>query len=72
MPGRPNFLPNNSGGATDLKLHLSDQQVNAVLGYAAPDKNVLNEYQEYIEYIIRLLQLKSLPIFSTDYNCLVY
>ena len=48
-----------SGGATDLKLHVSDQQINAVLGYVSPDNNVLNEYQEYFEYVIIRLQLEN-------------
>ena len=62
IAGRPNvlyYLPDLSGGATDLKLHVSDQQVNAVLGYVSPDNNVLNEYQEYFEYVIRRLQLEN-------------
>ena len=62
IPGRPNvlyYLPDLSGGATDLKLHVSDQQVNAVLGYVSPDNNVLNEYQEYFAYVIRRLQLEN-------------
>ena len=62
IPGRPNvlyYLPDISGGATDLKLHVSDQQINAVLGYVSPDNNVLNEYQEYFEYVIRRLQLEN-------------
>ena len=45
IPGRPNvlyYLP-------DLKLHLSDQQVNTALGHVSPDNNVLNQYQEYFE-----------------------
>ena len=60
IPGRPNvlcYLPDLSGGATDLKLHVSDQQVYAVLGYVSPDNNVLNEYQEYFASVIRRLQL---------------
>ena len=52
-------MPDISGGATDLKLHVSDQQINAVLGYVSPDNNVLNEYQEYFEYVIRRLQLEN-------------
>ena len=62
IPGRPNvlyYLPDISGGVTDLRLHVSGQQINAVLGYVSPDKNVLNEYQEYFEYVIRLLQLEN-------------
>ena len=58
--GRPNILyyfSDISGGATDLKLHVSDQQINSVLGYVSPDINVLNEHQEYFEYVIRRLQL---------------
>ena len=60
IPGRPNilyYLSDISGGATDLKLHVSDQQINSVLGYVSPDNNVLNEHQEYFEYVIRRLQL---------------
>ena len=52
-------MPDISGGATDLKLHVPDQQINVVLGYASPDNNVLNEYQEYFEYVIRRLQLEN-------------
>ena len=52
-------MPDISAGATDLKLHASDQQINAVLGYVSPDNNVLNEYQEYFEYVIRRLQLEN-------------
>ena len=62
IPGRPNvlyYLPDIFGGATDLKLHVSDQQVNAVLGYVSPNNSVLNEYQEYLEYVIRRLQLEN-------------
>ena len=62
IPGRPNvlyYLPDISGGVTDLRLHVSGQQINAVLGYVSPDKNVLNEYQEYFEYVIRRLQLEN-------------
>ena len=62
IPGIPNvlyYLPDISGGATDLKLHVSDQQINAVLGYVSLDNNVLNEYQEYFEYVIRRLQIEN-------------
>ena len=52
-------MPDISGGATDLKLHVSNQQNNAVLGYVSPDNNVLNECQEYFEYVIRRLQLEN-------------
>ena len=48
IPGRPSvlyYLPDLSGGATDLKLHVSHQQVNAILDYNSPDNNVY-EYQE--------------------------
>ena len=30
------------------------------MGYVSPDNNVLNEYQEYFEYVIRRLQLENL------------
>ena len=62
IPGGPNilyYLPDISGGATDLQLHVSDQQNNAVLGYVSPVNNVLNECQEYFEYVIRRLQLEN-------------
>ena len=50
------YLPDLSGGATDLKLHVSDQQVITVLGYVSPDNNVL---QEYFAYVIGRLQLEN-------------
>ena len=62
IPGRPNvlyYLPDISRGATNLKLPGSDQQISTVLGYVSPDNNVLNEYQEYFEYLIRRLQLEN-------------
>ena len=52
-------MPDLSGGATDLKLHVSDQQVNAVLCYVSPDNNELNKYQEYFAYAIRRLLLEN-------------
>ena len=52
-------MPDISGGATDLKLHVSDQQISSVLGYVSPNNNVLNEYQEYFDYLIRRLQLEN-------------
>ena len=38
---------------------MSDQQINAALGYVSPDNNVLNEYQEYFENVIKRLQLEN-------------
>ena len=29
------------------------------MGYVSPDNNVLDEYQEYFEYVIRRLQLEN-------------
>ena len=72
IPRRPNvlyYLPDISGRATDLKLHVSDQEINAVLVYVSPDNNALNEYQEYFQCVIRRLQLEILPIISMHYNC---
>ena len=63
IDGRPNvlyYLPDLPGGATDLKLNIFDQQVNTVSGYVSPDNNVLNEYQEYFEYVVRRLQVENL------------
>ena len=62
IPGRQNvlyYLRGTSGGATDLKLHVSDQQVNAVMGYVSRDNNLLDEFQEYFKYVIRCLQLET-------------
>ena len=53
------YLPDISGGATNLMPHVSDQQSNAALDYVSPDNNVLNEYQEYFENVIRRLQLEN-------------
>ena len=58
IPGRPNvlyYLRDISGEATDLKLHVSNQQINTVLSYVTPVNNVLNEYQEHFEHVIRRL-----------------
>ena len=53
VPGRPDvlyYLPDISGGASDLKLHVTEQKLIAVSEYIATESNPTNEYQEYFEY----------------------
>ena len=53
------YLPDISGGASDLKLHVPEQTLIAVSDYIATESNPANEYQEYFEYAIRSLQLEN-------------
>ena len=62
VPGKPDvlyYLPGISGGASDLKLHVTEQELIAVSEYIATESNPTNEYQEYFEYAIRSLQLEN-------------
>ena len=62
VPGRPDvlyYLPDISRGASDLKLHVTEQKLIAVSEYIATESNPTNEYQEYFEYVIRSLQLEN-------------
>ena len=62
VPGKPDvlyYLPDISGGASDLKLHVTEQEPIAVSEYIATESNPTNEYQEYFEYAIRSLQLEN-------------
>ena len=62
VPGKPDvlyYLPDISGGASDLKLHVTEQEPIAVSEYIATESNPTNEYQEYFEYAIRSFQLEN-------------
>ena len=62
VPGRPGvlyYLPDISGGAGNLKLHVTEQKLIAVSQYIATESNPTNEYQEYFEYAIRSLRLEN-------------
>ena len=61
VPGRPDvlyYLPYISGGASNQKLHVTEQKLIAVSEYVATESDPTNECQEYFEYAIRSLQLE--------------
>ena len=56
VSGRPDvlyYLPDISGRASDLKLHVTEQKLTPVSEYIATESNPTNEYQEYFQYVIR-------------------
>ena len=61
VPGRPDvlyYLPDISGGASNQKLHVTEQKIIVVSEYIATESNPTNECQEYFEYVVRSLQLE--------------